>query len=238
MNMNFRVPPLVFILVLTTVAYILTLSLETKETYNTEGSNLCMWVHGIYRVMAPREVPRSTVSRITDVLERYFPARYPFLKALNALAERGAYLLVVPAKRDYCEYPEFEYLLNQRTDDGRTWCDVRGITNETVCAIPEESSNDTTLIVHEFAHAVHLGYLVSQRPDLARMITSDYEKCPGDRSRSYMMSNELEFFATLCQQYVFGEREQFRRLQGVLRVLRTVFGDAGVSNNPIKITSN
>ncbi len=132
------------------------------------------------------------------------------------MASRRNHIMVIGQYEETCDIPEFKHICTDNPDTIAYWnWRARGFGGapedelsascgeENLLALPTDKYVGENILIHEFAHLIHMCGIAEVEPDFNSRLEALYQKAKsqGLWANTYAMSNKEEYFAEMVQSF-------------------------------------
>ncbi len=166
---------------------------------------------GLY-VTSSERVSDEALLKACDIISLML-AKRPDVKA--HMIKKGCHVMVIGKDEETCDLPEYAHICNS-PDSIAFWNKrARGFGGapedefssscgeENLLALPQDKYTGENILIHEFAHLIHLVGIVGIEPDFNHRLETLWNKAKakGLWSNTYAISNKEEYFAECVQSF-------------------------------------
>lgn len=166
---------------------------------------------GLY-VTSSERVSDEALLKACDIISLML-AKRPDVKA--QMVKQGCHVMVIGKDEETCDLPEFAHICNSPDSIAYWNWRARGFGGapedefsascgeENLLALPQDKYTGENILIHEFAHLIHMIGIVGVEPDFNNRLEAVMEKAKekGLWEGTYALSNKEEYFAECVQSF-------------------------------------
>ena len=166
---------------------------------------------GLY-VTSSERVSDEALLKACDIISLML-AKRPDVKA--HMVKKGCHVMIIGKDEATCDLPEFAHICNSPDSIAYWNWRARGFGGapedefsascgeENLLALPQDKYTGENILIHEFAHLLHMVGIVGVEPDFNNRLESMYQqaKAKGLWANTYAISNKEEYFAECVQSF-------------------------------------
>lgn len=167
---------------------------------------------GLY-IVSSKHVSDEALVLAAAIVDKML-AKRPDVKA--HMVKSNCHLMVIGKDECTCDIPEFKHVCTENPDTIAYWnWRARGFGGapedefsascgeENLLALPNDKYVGENILIHEFAHLIHMVGIAGVEPDFNERLENLYQKAKqkGLWANTYAMSNKEEYFAEMVQSF-------------------------------------
>lgn len=166
---------------------------------------------GLY-VTSSEQVSDEALLKACDIISLML-AKRPDVKA--HMVKKGCHAMIIGKDEAICDLPEFAHICNSPDSIAYWNWRARGFGGapedefsascgeENLLALPQDKYTGENILIHEFAHLLHMVGITGVEPDFNNRLESMYQqaKAKGLWANTYAISNKEEYFAECVQSF-------------------------------------
>lgn len=166
---------------------------------------------GLY-VTSSERVSDEALLKACDIISLML-AKRPDVKA--QMVKQGCHVMVIGKDEETCDLPEFAHICNSPDSIAYWNWRARGFGGapedefsascgeENLLALPQDKYTGENILIHEFAHLIHMIGIAGVEPDFNNRLEAVMEKAKekGLWEGTYALSNKEEYFAECVQSF-------------------------------------
>lgn len=166
---------------------------------------------GLY-VTSSAQVSDEALLKACDIISLML-AKRPDVKA--HMVKKGCHVMVIGKDEETCDLPEFAHICNSPDSIAYWNWRARGFGGapedefsascgeENLLALPQDKYTGENILIHEFAHLIHMVGISGVEPDFNNRLEALWKSAgkKGLWSNTYALSNKEEYFAECVQSF-------------------------------------